>query len=95
MSQESMTQQRVAQERSAQADNAQQSTQPQLAQQAIAQPPQLQVLHVFDHSVPLHSGYAFRSLAILQQQQRLNISTRQLTSSKHYLAGPAEEQVAG
>ncbi|KKO49303.1 glycosyl transferase family 1 [Arsukibacterium sp. MJ3] len=55
----------------------------------------LQVLHVFDHSVPLHSGYAFRSLAILQQQQQLNITTRQLTSSKHYLAGPNPEQVAG
>ena len=56
---------------------------------------QLQVLHVFDHSVPLHSGYAFRSMAILQQQQRLNITTRQLTSSKHYLAGPDQEQVDG
>jgi PEP-CTERM/exosortase A-associated glycosyltransferase len=56
---------------------------------------QLQVLHVFDHSVPLHSGYAFRSMAILQQQHRLNITTRQLTSSKHYLAGPDVEQVEG
>ncbi|KKO46882.1 glycosyl transferase family 1 [Arsukibacterium ikkense] len=61
----------------------------------MTQQGQLQVLHVFDHSVPLHSGYAFRSLAILQQQHRLGISTRQLTSSKHYLAGPEQEQVAG
>jgi hypothetical protein len=61
----------------------------------MAQQAQLQVLHVFDHSVPLHSGYAFRSMAILQQQHRLNITTRQLTSSKHYLAGPDVEQVEG
>ncbi|WP_301003781.1 TIGR04063 family PEP-CTERM/XrtA system glycosyltransferase [Arsukibacterium sp.] len=81
MEQENMVQESIAQ--------------PQQKQQDVAQQAQLQVLHVFDHSVPLHSGYAFRSLAILQQQQRLNISTRQLTSSKHYLAGPAEEQIAG
>ncbi len=61
----------------------------------MAQQGQLNVLHVFDHSVPLHSGYAFRSLAILQQQQRLGIITRQITSSKHYLAGPNPEQTEG
>lgn len=55
----------------------------------------LNVLHVFDHSAPLHSGYSFRSLAILREQQSLNISTRQLTGSKHYPAGPAEEYAEG
>ncbi|MGP9801170.1 TIGR04063 family PEP-CTERM/XrtA system glycosyltransferase [Rheinheimera sp. NSM] len=55
----------------------------------------LDVLHVFDHSAPLHSGYSFRSLAILREQQCLNINTRQLTGSKHYPAGPTEEYSEG
>ncbi|MDX3772883.1 glycosyltransferase, exosortase A system-associated [Chromatiaceae bacterium AAb-1] len=54
---------------------------------------QLNVLHIFDHSIPLHSGYAFRSQAILQEQQRLNIDTRQLTSTKHYLPAPEHEMI--
>ena len=31
----------------------------------------LRILHVFDHSLPLHSGYSFRSLAILREQRAL------------------------
>ena len=31
----------------------------------------LRVLHVLDHSAPLHSGYAFRTLSILREQHRL------------------------
>ena len=30
----------------------------------------LRVLHVLDHSVPLHSDYAFRTLAILAEQKK-------------------------
>ena len=30
----------------------------------------MKVLHVFDHSLPLQSGYTFRSLAILREQRR-------------------------
>ena len=44
----------------------------------------MRVLHIFDHSIPLHSGYTFRSLAILREQRRLGIQTWHLTSSKHY-----------
>ena len=29
----------------------------------------LRVLHVLDHSLPLHSGYTFRTRAILKAQQ--------------------------
>lgn len=42
------------------------------------------ILHVLDHSVPLHSGYAFRTLAILREQRRRGWATTQLTSTKHY-----------
>ena len=43
----------------------------------------MKVLHVLDHSAPLHSGYAFRTLAILREQRRLGWHTAQLTSTKH------------
>jgi PEP-CTERM/exosortase A-associated glycosyltransferase len=55
----------------------------------------MRVLHVLDHSVPMHSGYSFRTLAILREQRRLGIETLQLTSPKHTAAGPAEEEVDG
>ncbi len=43
----------------------------------------MKVLHVFDHSIPLHSGYTFRSISILKQQHKLGIDTCHVTSSKH------------
>lgn len=55
----------------------------------------MHILHVLDHSIPLHSGYAFRSRAILREQQALGWQTSQLTSSKHYPAGADEEEVDG
>lgn len=42
----------------------------------------LRVLHVLDHSIPLHSGYTFRTLAILREQRRLGWETFQLTGPK-------------
>ena len=55
----------------------------------------MRVLHVLDHSVPMHSGYSFRTLAILREQRKLGIETLQLTSPKHTAAGPMEEDVDG
>ena len=43
----------------------------------------MKILHVFDHSLPLHSGYTFRSRAILKQQHALGIETCHVTSPKH------------
>ena len=43
------------------------------------------VLHVLDHSLPLHSGYAFRSQNILQAQQSLGWQPYAVTSIKHQL----------
>jgi hypothetical protein len=42
----------------------------------------LRVLHVLDHSIPLHSGYTFRTLAILREQRKLGWNTFHLTSPK-------------
>jgi len=55
----------------------------------------MRILHILDHSIPLHSGYTFRTRAILREQQRLGWETCQLTSAKHIGATLAEEQVDG
>ncbi|MCD6671527.1 MAG: glycosyltransferase, exosortase A system-associated [Burkholderiaceae bacterium] len=41
------------------------------------------ILHVFDHSIPLHSGYTFRSRSIVLAQRALGWRTAHITSSKH------------
>ncbi len=43
----------------------------------------MRILHVFDHSIPLHSGYTFRSQAILREQRALGWETDHVTSPKH------------
>lgn len=55
----------------------------------------LRVLHVLDHSIPLHSGYTFRTLAILREQQRLGFETLQLTTPKQGASEATEETVDG
>ena len=42
----------------------------------------LRVLHILDHSLPQHSGYTFRTLAILREQRKLGWETLQLTSPR-------------
>lgn len=42
----------------------------------------LRILHVLDHSIPLHSGYTFRTLSILREQRALGWETFHLTSPK-------------
>ena len=46
----------------------------------------LRILHVLDHSIPLHSGYTFRTLALLREQRALGWQTHHLTSPKHAAA---------
>jgi PEP-CTERM/exosortase A-associated glycosyltransferase len=41
------------------------------------------VLHVLDHSIPLHSGYTFRTLSLLREQRKLGWQTCHVTSPKH------------
>jgi PEP-CTERM/exosortase A-associated glycosyltransferase len=47
----------------------------------------MRILHVLDHSIPLHSGYTFRTLAILREQRKLGWDTFHLTSPKHTAKG--------
>ncbi|MBI1180466.1 MAG: glycosyltransferase, exosortase A system-associated [Alphaproteobacteria bacterium] len=55
----------------------------------------MRILHVFDHSIPLHSGYTFRSLAILRQQRALGWETEHLTGPKQGSEADGEETVDG
>ena len=55
----------------------------------------LRILHVLDHSLPLHSGYTFRTLAILREQRALGWQTLHLTTPKQGACMVAEEAVDG
>ncbi len=55
----------------------------------------MRILHVLDHSIPLHSGYTFRTLAIVRGQRRLGWETFHLTGPKHTGAAAPEEDVDG
>lgn len=55
----------------------------------------MRILHILDHSLPLHSGYSFRTASILTQQRRLGWETVQLTGAKHSGASQAEEEADG
>ena len=55
----------------------------------------MRILHIFDHSIPLHSGYSFRSLAILKQQREFGWETYHLTGPKQGSATSNAEQVEG
>jgi len=51
------------------------------------------ILHVLDHSLPLHSGYSFRTRAILTAQQRAGLEVRGVTSIRHQASLPAGSHV--
>ena len=55
----------------------------------------LRVLHVLDHSLPLHSGYTFRTRAILKAQQAMGYEVRGITGLRHLAEGPAMEEADG
>jgi len=55
----------------------------------------MRILHVFDHSIPLHSGYTFRSAAILREQRALGWETFHITGSRQINCTVADETVDG
>jgi hypothetical protein len=55
----------------------------------------MRILHILDHSVPLHSGYTFRTASILREQRARGWETFHLTTPKHTAASAAEEDVDG
>ena len=55
----------------------------------------IRVLHILDHSIPLHSGYTFRSAALLREQRALGWETFHLTSPKQGETSVPFEDVDG
>ncbi|MCJ2188565.1 TIGR04063 family PEP-CTERM/XrtA system glycosyltransferase [Novosphingobium beihaiensis] len=53
------------------------------------------ILHILDHSLPMHSGYTFRTRAILKAQQALGYEVRGITGLRHTAKGPATEEADG
>lgn len=55
----------------------------------------IRALHVLDHSIPLHSGYSFRTAALLREQRVLGWETFHLTSPKQGKTSASVEDVDG
>jgi PEP-CTERM/exosortase A-associated glycosyltransferase len=53
------------------------------------------VLHVLDHSIPLHSGYSFRTRSILEHQRALGWDTVHVTGPRQGSAAALVEEVDG
>jgi PEP-CTERM/exosortase A-associated glycosyltransferase len=50
------------------------------------------ILHVLDHSLPLHSGYTFRTRAILKTQERRGWEVAGLTGVRQYQHGQTPDE---
>ena len=55
----------------------------------------MRVIHILDHSIPLQSGYAFRTLSILKEQRALGWETYHLTGPKQGPGTARDEVVDG
>ncbi|HYI49255.1 MAG TPA: TIGR04063 family PEP-CTERM/XrtA system glycosyltransferase [Allosphingosinicella sp.] len=55
----------------------------------------MRILHVLDHGLPLHSGYAFRTRAIVKAQLAMGWEVACLTGPRHAAEGPDPEVVDG
>ena len=55
----------------------------------------MRVLHILDHSIPLQSGYTFRSMAIFREQKAQGLDTFHLTGQKHLGNNEPQEEVEG
>ncbi|ODV11669.1 MAG: glycosyltransferase, exosortase A system-associated [Thiobacillus sp. SCN 64-317] len=55
----------------------------------------MKILHVFDHTLPLHSGYTFRSAAILRNQRKMGWETWHLSGPRQIDCTLMEEDADG
>ncbi|OJZ17771.1 MAG: glycosyltransferase, exosortase A system-associated [Thiobacillus sp. 65-29] len=55
----------------------------------------MKILHIFDHTLPLHSGYTFRSAAILRNQRKLGWETFHLSGPRQLHCEASEEDADG
>ncbi len=55
----------------------------------------MRILHILDHGLPLHSGYTFRTRAILKAQMARGWAVAAVTGPRHGAAAPDFETVDG
>ena len=55
----------------------------------------MRILHIFDHSLPLQSGYVTRSLGIIRAQRARGWETIHLTTPRQRSSGDASETIDG
>ena len=55
----------------------------------------MRILHVFDHSLPLQSGYVSRSLSIIRGQRSRGWETIHVTTPRHLVAKASSETIDG
>jgi glycogen synthase len=55
----------------------------------------VRILHLLDHSLPLQSGYSFRTLGILAAQRKRGWDTVQMTTPKQYRFDGTVDEVGG
>jgi PEP-CTERM/exosortase A-associated glycosyltransferase len=55
----------------------------------------MKTLHILDHSIPLHSGYTFRTANLLKGQRALGWETHHLTSPKQGHCAQSVEEIDG
>lgn len=55
----------------------------------------MRVLHVLDHSLPMHSGYTFRTRALMKAQIANGLEVRGITGLRHEAGGPDIELADG
>lgn len=55
----------------------------------------MRILHILDHGLPMHSGYAFRTRAIVKAQMAKGWDVACLTGPRHKAPGPDPEIVDG
>src|SRR5215472_2814012 len=55
----------------------------------------VRILHIFDHSLPLQSGYVTRSLGIIRAQRAKGWETFHLTTPRHGKTAADEETLDG
>ena len=56
-------------------------------------PGMTRILHVLDHSLPLHSGYTFRTRAILKAQEQMGLEVLAITAQRHNCEADWENEV--
>lgn len=55
----------------------------------------MRILHILDHSLPLQSGYSYRTRALMRAQMALGWDVAGITGLRHSAAGPDADQVDG